>query len=556
MVTIRRRLLAFAGLALMLFVVAHPQIAQAQASLTNSGFETPYSNGVANGWNPWHEERNVDVNCDTESMYRRPTWSPEEVGGKGGELWFEGSRSQHIGNSFATWRGGVFQTVSVSPGTYTFSVNAWGRASQDQYPAPSDQSVDFYVRVGISPSGSGNWTSSDIVWGPLISPHGTWQSVSVEATTSGNNIGVFIDANFAGPGHCRKHLDVWLDAASLTSSTPAAPPTSTPAPFVPATATPNWNATQTVVASSWTPTPNWNATLTVEAAANRATATPTETAEPTNTPRPTSTPVTPTPNWNATATVRARNATPTPNWNATLTAEASAAVAQPTFPPVVIFQPTAIPVLPTNTPAPTEVVADSGDGSNPPTAAPPTDVPPPTSTPAPSGGTICVNTFADENANGLRDPLEGYMANVPLFIGRAGTMVNQGVSNGTETPLCFDGLEPGEYEIAQQLPGGLEMTTAGNLAIEVAEGQVIGLEFGSRVRQASLASDSGSSDVSGDTAVASAETSGSSTDGAQQVATATDDGGRNLDTMRTIGIVLAGLAVLLLGGVLFALLRN
>lgn len=228
---------------------------------------------------------------------------------------------------------------------------------------------------------------------------------------------------------------------------------------------------------------------------------------------------------------------------------------------MVIFQPTAIPEVPTETPVPTEVPADNSaenESENTNQPAPPTEPPPPTETPVPtpSGGTICVNTFADENANGLRDPLEGYMASVPLRIGKDGVLVNQGTSNGTETPLCFDGLEPGEYEIAQQLPGTLEMTTAGNLSIDVAQGQVIGLEFGSRFRQVPLGSDGGGDQNAGQEQVASADSGGSQPVSNQQPASAAQDDGRNLNTATIAGIALTGFAVLLLAGVLIALLRR
>lgn len=533
MIIIRRRFLIVLAVAFLLTGFARSQSALAQTTLVNGSFNEPYSNGVAAAWSPWHEERNTDVDCNTESMYRRPSWGAEVVGGNGGELWFDGSRSQHVGNSYATWRGGVVQTLSATPGTYSFSIKAWGRASQDQYPGASDTSVNFYVRVGISPSGNGNWTSADIIWGPTISPHASWQTASVEATTSGNNIAVFVDTNFAGPGNCRKHLDVWFDAATLSTSTP---PTATPRPATRIPPTPNWNATKTAIAALASPTP-------------------TKTPIPTITPIPTNTP---TVNWNATATVRAQQAGPTPNWNATLTAQAQPAATN--IPPVVIFQPTSVPVVPTDTPepAPTEAgaVDDGGSEQAEPTtavAAAPTVPAPPTATAAPTGGTICINTFADENANGLRDALEGYMANVPLFIGRNGAVLHQGTSTGTETPLCFTGLEPAEYEIAQRLPGSLEMTTAGNLEIEVSQGQVIGLEFGSRIRQTPLGSDAGADQ--GGEAIAEVETTNSVTPVTEDNSS-TPDTGRNLNKLTIAGIALSALAVLILAGILIALVRR
>ena len=541
------RLLAAFALALVLWTTSTTQFASAQSGLTNGSFDGPYSGGVANGWAPWHEERNGEGDCSNETILHRPSWGEEVVGGNDGQLWFDGTRSQHIGNNFATWHAGVFQSVSVSPGTYSFSTRAWGRASQDQYPASSDRGVPFAVRVGIDPTGSGLWSSSSIIWSSAISPHDNWQQVAVEATTTGDRISVFISANFGGPGFCRKHLDVWFDGAALESTAPAVPPTNVPPTRAPATATRVWVPTAT---------PKWNATLTT--VARQATPTPIPPTSTPNTPPtaiPTNTPLPPsaTPNWNATATVRARNSTPTPNWNATLTKQAEPAQQVATAVPVVVFQPTSIPVVvavPTAEPVSEEQAAVEAAATE-----EPTPVPVPTNTPAPQGGTICVNTFADANANGLRDSLEGYMANVPLIIGRNGTIINQGTSNGTDAPICFEGLEAGEYEVAQRLPGGLEMTTAGNLSIDVAAGQVIGLEFGSRVSQVVPGSEAEVVADAGDV-VGSAENNASANAGTNGEAAVVNPASNSGNTLTIVGIALAGVAVLLLAGVLIALLRK
>ncbi len=518
------RNLILLAILLLLALAGTTEVTSAQSALTNASFDTPYNNGVANGWAPWHEERNIDVDCNTDSMYRRPSWTPEEVGGNNGQLWFDGNRSQHIGNSFATWNAGVFQTVSVTPGSYSFSTYAWGRASQDQYPAASDTSVNFKVRVGIDPNGAGLWTSSDIIWSAPITPHDNWQQAAIEVATSGDKITVFIAADFAGPGQCRKHLDIWFDAANLQATS-----------NVVATATPNQVATAT---------PNWNATLTKNAELAEPTATitplPTEeippTAIPTLTPFPTPFPSA-TPNWNATATVRA----------------AQTEQAQPTatlLPPVIV-QPTAVPEQPTEEPS---IEATAVEPDNPPTAEPNTATPLPTATPAPQGGTICVNTFADANANGVRDDGEGYMANVPLFIGKNGSVLYQGTSTGTEIALCYDDLAPGDYEVAQRLPSSLEMTTAGNLTITLSQGQEIRLEFGSRIRD-DFATGDGNGDLE---EVAdegnSAEISVTVTPIPEQAVVSADNAG--LSGLTIAGIALSGFAVIMLGGVLIALLRR
>ncbi len=95
--------------------------------------------------------------------------------------------------------------------------------------------------------------------------------------------------------------------------------------------------------------------------------------------------------------------------------------------------------------------------------------------------TICVNAFHDENANGQHEDNEGFMAGVTFIIADESTVIAQAVSNGTNTAVCFENLTPGTYQVAQDVPAPLEMTTAANTSIDAVAGNPIGLEFGSRV---------------------------------------------------------------------------
>jgi hypothetical protein len=213
----------------------------------NPGFEEPYSSGVAQGWGRQHEDYNSNpkpANCG-DYYTVLPSWSPELATGS---LILDGARSQHIGNQFDTWRAVVMQDVIVTPGsTYRFSFFSTGRASNDQYPAPSDGAVNLGVRAGIDPNGGGSMLSGNIVWGPSGSPHmsggeGNWQQFSVEATAVGNKITVFAEANNGGANQCRSHLDIWFDKAELVGAGPAptntAPPPPPPPPVPVATNTP------------------------------------------------------------------------------------------------------------------------------------------------------------------------------------------------------------------------------------------------------------------------------------------------------------------------------
>lgn len=403
----------------------------------NPSLEEPYSGGAARGWARWHQESNANpkpANC-SEYYLVQPTWSPEF----NGSIILDGARSQHIGNQFDTWRAGVMQTVSVTPGsTYRFSFWGTGRASNDQYPAPSD-SVNMGVRAGIDPNGSGLWSDSDIVWGAAGSPimgggQGNWQQFSVEATATGNQVTVFIQADFGGANQCRAHLDIWFDKAELVEAGPPPPPTSPPQPTLPP-----------APAATNTPIP--------------ATATLTPEVSPTDSPQPTD--------------------------------------------------------VPTNTPVP------------------------------PQGGVICVNAFADDNANGQREADEGYMAGVTFTIAQADSVVAQGVSTGTSTPICFENIPAGSYLVAQIVPRNLEMTTAASTTVDVTTGSTISLEFGSRVR----------TDIDGeeiaDAATATAVAQSPPDQGSDNSG---DNGGISLLAIVGLGAIL--LAVLMLGVLIFILLRQ
>ena len=404
--------------------------------LNNPSFEDPYSNGAASGWARWHQELGPKPeNCSAAYAFR-PEWSRET----NPSIVLDGFISQHVGNQFDTWHAGVMQNVPVNAGSrYRFTFYATGRAHNEQYPTPSDGSVNLGVQAGIDPNGSGLWSDGDIVWGAAGSPHmgggeGNWQQFTVEATAAGNEITVFASANLVGANQCRAHMDVWFDNAQLVEAGP--PPTNTPPP------------------------------------------------QPTQPPPPpaTNTPVPPT-------------ATPT------------------------------TPATPTNTPTAT-----------------------PTFTPTPPpGGTICVNAFADENSNGQREETEGAMAGVTFTIARGDEVVGQAVSSGPD-PICFDELEPGTYQVAQTVPDTLEMTTGANAALDVTEGQMIRVEFGSKVRtqQAMNPEETPNSDTAPDEGtVVTVEEEASDA-----------DNGFSSRILALSGLAALFLAIIMLGVLIFLMLRQ
>ncbi len=265
----RKSLLLLAILVGSLLLTAVPAGAAPLAqggNLANSpGFEGAFGGaGTDTAWAPWHEETACDTRPADFNYACRPTWSAETVSAP---LIHSGGQSQHVGVYWTPWHGGVFQTVNAPAGARV-RLTAWGRAraSADQYPAPSDTSVNSRMQVGIDPNGGGIWYQN-VTWSGEINPHDVWQAVSVEATVGqSGKVSVYLSSNFKG--YSRQHLDAWWDDVTLEVVTP---PTATPAPIP--TAPPPPPATRTPAP---TPTPE-------------PTATPESSPTPTNTPEPTPT---------------------------------------------------------------------------------------------------------------------------------------------------------------------------------------------------------------------------------------------------------------------------
>ena len=209
----------------------------------------------------------------------------------------------------------------------------------------------------------------------------------------------------------------------------------------------------------------------------------------------------------------------------------------PTQAPIPATQPPAPPTegVPTE-PAAATVVATM-------TQAAATDTPTPIDT-----ASICVNAFLDANANGLHDPDEGYVAGVTFTVAQGTTIVGQAVSTGSGEPICFNNLPAGVYEVGQTPSPSLEMTTQANATITVGQGQTVGLEFGSRLR---LTPTAGAVDDPTGTAVAEALTVTAPATGS------TPSGGSGTPGWLVgLGIAAIGIGVLLLGTLLFMMLRR
>jgi hypothetical protein len=209
------------------------------------------------------------------------------------------------------------------------------------------------------------------------------------------------------------------------------------------------------------------------------------------------------------------------------------------------------PPVPTSPPAPAATNTPVPPTATPTSEVPPTNTPEPTVTPThtpepPKGGKVCLNAFADENGNGFHDTTEGYMGRVTLTLAQNNVILGTALSGGTADPVCFEDIPAGEYEVAQIIPAGLETTTAPSTNVTVQEGSTVGVEFGSRI-QATVQPPAPATEVA-----ANQPTPDTST-GDTNSSDADDDGP---GALAFVGLAVIGLAVVLLGGLIFLVLRQ
>ncbi len=526
--------------------------------LNNPSFEQPYTDGTAQGWNRWHQETPKGDSCES-GYHFRPKWLIET----NGDLVADGVTSQKVGNTWDTWHGGVFQTVDVTPGeTYQFTVFTRGRATNDDYPQPSESGINMNVQVGIDPNGSGVWHDGDVVWGGTGSPHDTWQSFTVEATAAGDKMTVFTSANFGIPGvnQCRKYMDVWFDNAQLVSVSPPPPPTNTPAPQPEATAVPQPTSTSL-------PEPTAEAPPTEEPQSEVEVSPPADVSaggticvnafddvngngqrDGNEGFMPGVTIVVAGSNGEAVRFISEGAETPrcieglepgiyqvaqqvpgnlqmTTAANTTVEAIAGSTTA------VTFGSRSRSGEAVATAPSGSEAIAQGG-GSE-------TEIVEQPMIPS-SGGMICVNAFHDENSNGERDGNEGYMAGVILSVSGDGGFAEETVSEGSATPYCLDSLQPGAYQVAQEVPNRVVLTTADNAMVSLTEGKTVAVEFGSRLDINSSGSDTGV-----DTG-----------DGENSSEPAAQEGEGGLNPLAIGGLTVIVLAVVGLGILLFFFLRR
>ena len=427
--------------------------------IRNPGFEEGFTTRgageveIAIHWEPWWTPRSPS---DQDGTFYRPEYKPEDANVYGMRRVHSGRYAQKQFNTYSHHRAGVYQQVGgISVGA-TVKFSAWAQvwSSGQDYPDQCGEFGNYRVWVGIDPTGGRSGDSNNIVWSQPSSSCNQWMFVEVETVAKAGTITVFLKGE---PEYRVKHNDAYWDDATLIVQSP---PTPTPRP-------------------------------------------PTATPRPTNTPVPTMTP-TPTPVPDAIVSAATVNVYSGPgeiydivyqipqntfmevtgkdssgNWLTIATNDGKAGwvpvsqlqvnvqmnnLSQAAAPPT----PTPIP---TNTPTvtPTPIYTPT-----------PTITPTPTFTPTPKVGRICVLSYNDRDANGLRGPGEAMLPNAVFTISDPTHAVGAYNTNGLSEPYCFDGLLPGYYYVAELNPPGYESTTYDTWGIALGSGSVFNLEFGER----------------------------------------------------------------------------
>ena len=405
----------------------------------------------ANWWPWWISQTDADPPWKNRMPEYKPAEAPflNRVHG--------GARASQYFTFHSTHTAGLLQIVPV-PANANLRFSIWGQAWSDAedggtsiFPTPMN------MKIGIDPTGGTDPYSPNIVWSGSTSVYDSYALFTVEARAQGSSVSVW---TFSSPDEARKHNDVYWDDASL-EVIGAAPPANT------------GNSGNSGGGSS---SGGGSAPAAVAAPAG------------------------PTPTPNADGDIIVIVGTGDSLWSiaarAGLTLDELLALNEGLTRDSFINAGDEIiighgePGAEPETEAPAEPDAttenEGEEGGEPEATAEPTQTPIPTeAAPAEAdatmaGGSICLKAFADTNQNGLHDAGESLQGGVAFTITNGETVVSNYITTGDETaPFCIEGLATGTYRVSRSKAENELLTTPGDWAVSVADGQAQELSFGS-----------------------------------------------------------------------------
>ncbi|MBI5566098.1 MAG: LysM peptidoglycan-binding domain-containing protein [Chloroflexi bacterium] len=209
------------------------------------------------GWKAWWLTPNNDhgspdyysdhpANCYEDAPEGCMAWhNPEYRDAKGTAIGpsriRSGANAQKYFTFWSTHQAGVFQTVSVPPGSavrFSAYMHAWSSNIDMKALEPetfvSKEQTSMHMKVGIDPYGGDDPWSPNVVWSLERDAYDQWGYYEVRAVAQSDKVTVFTHTM---PDKAMKHNDVYLDDAELVVvdgatafSPPADAPNSAPAP--------------------------------------------------------------------------------------------------------------------------------------------------------------------------------------------------------------------------------------------------------------------------------------------------------------------------------------
>lgn len=114
---------------------------------------------------------------------------------------------------------------------------------------------------------------------------------------------------------------------------------------------------------------------------------------------------------------------------------------------------------------------------------------------------VCVLLFDDRNGDGVREDAEAAIANGQASIAdrvgvfsKTGSTIAVQESPGEWTPLCFEEVPDGEYNISMAIPEGYNPTTNLNYPLKVSAGDTVYIDFGAQLSSRAGSSSSSASE--------------------------------------------------------------
>lgn len=336
-----------------------------------------------------------------------------------------GYRAASYWEQYRDFDGGLFQRVAATQGT-TYRLTAYGHAVSES---------NVKMQVGISKKGGFDHNSADVVWSGAQNAKDSYQEFSVEATAEYVEITVFLRGS---PDYPVEQTDFYWDDASLVVVS-TAPPTEKPEDKPEEQQQPQSSGVTVGSIPKSTPAPDGSVVHTVQSGETLIGIAVTYgvTLEE----------------------LRANN---------NLTTD------------MVFIGQQLVIKLPGSEPPPEEAAEEQPAEEQPtPTAAEVAEAGAESQAAEATGnGTVCVMSYEDSNANGIRDGGEITLAGITFAVSDSTQIVAQYTTDGNE-PYCFTELVPGTY-IVSWTGDQYTATTDQTWATSVAAGATVSREFGAQ----------------------------------------------------------------------------